>query len=145
MRQLRNIRTFESLEIRDYRLLWLGQLTASLGQWMDQTSRSWLIYRLTGSALQLGMVSAVRGAPILLFGVMAGVFADRYGRKAQLIIAQSVNAILNLILATLIFTGHIQVWHIYVTAFLAGTVQEYRPFRCRHGRLSSMTWSEANI
>lgn len=126
MRLLRNIHTFESLGLRDYRLLWLGQLTTSVAQWMDQTSRSWLIYSLTGSALQLGMVSAVRGAPLFIFGVVAGTVADRYGRKAQLIIAQTVNAFLNITLATLILTGRIEVWHIYVTGFLAGTVQAFQ-------------------
>ncbi len=126
MRQIWNIHTFESLRLRDYRLLWLGQMSTSLGQWMDQTARSWLIYSLTGSPLQLGLASAVRGLPILLFGIVAGVVADRYGRKRQLIIAQNVNAILNVILATLILTGRIQVWHVYVTAFLAGTVQAFQ-------------------
>ena len=126
MRQVRNIPTFESLGLRDYRLLWLGQVTTSLGQWMDQTARSWLIYSITDSPLQLGLVSMARGLPLLLFGVAAGVVADRYGRKAQLIIAQVVNAILSLILATLILTGRIQVWHIYVTAFFAGTVQSFQ-------------------
>jgi len=97
-----------------------------MGQWMDQTARSWLIYTMTDSPLQLGMIGAVRGVPILFFGVIAGVAADRYGRKAQLIIAQTVNAFLNVILATLILTGNIQVWHIYVTGFLAGTVQAFQ-------------------
>jgi MFS family permease len=126
MRLVQNIRTFESLGLRDYRLLWLGQVSTSLGQWTDQTARSWLIYRLTGSPLQLGLISAARGLPILLFGVVAGVVADRYGRKGQLIVAQVVNAILNVILATLILMGRIQVWHIYVTGFLAGTVQAFQ-------------------
>jgi MFS family permease len=97
-----------------------------MGQWMDQIARSWLIYKLTGSEFQLGLIGAVRGLPLLVFGVLAGVVADRYGRKAQLIIAQVVNAILNVILATLVLTGHIQVWHIYVTGFLAGTVQAFQ-------------------
>ena len=56
--------------------------------------------------------------PVLFFGVLAGVVADHYSRKAQLIIAQVVNAILNFILATLILTGGIQTWHVYVTDFL---------------------------
>jgi MFS family permease len=126
MRVFSKINTFESLSIRDYRLLWLGQLTTSMGQWMDQTARSWLIYSLTGSAFQLGLVGAIRGIPLLAFGVVAGVVADRYGRKAQLIIAQVVNAILNIILATLIFTGHVQVWQVYITGFLNGTVQAFQ-------------------
>jgi MFS family permease len=124
--KIKNIRTFESLTLRDYRLLWLGQMTTSMGQWMDQTARSWLIYQMTGSALQLGAISAVRGAPFLIFGIPAGVIADRYDRKTQLIVAQTVNAILNVILATLILTKHIQVWHVYVTGFLTGTVQTFQ-------------------
>src|SRR5512141_442536 len=105
MKFLRNIHTFESLSLRDYRLLWMGQVSTSMGQWMDQTARSWLIYQMTNSPFQLGLVSAVRGFPLLLFGIVAGVVADRYGRKPQLIISQVVNAILNAVLATLILTG----------------------------------------
>jgi MFS family permease len=126
MKFFNNIRTFESLSIRDYRLLWFGQAGTSMGMWMDQTARSWLIYSLTGSPLQLGLSAAVRGLPMLFFGVIAGVVADRYGRKKQLIIAQVVNAIVNAFLATLILTGHIQPWHIYVTGFLNGTVQAFQ-------------------
>ncbi len=124
--RLGRLNTFESLKLRDYRLLWLGQLTTSMGQWMDQTARSWLIYTLTGSPLQLGLSSATRGIPLLLFGVIAGVVADRYGRKAQLIISQVVNAIINVVLATLIFTGRIEPWHVYLSGFLAGTVQAFQ-------------------
>lgn len=123
---LRNVSTFESLRLRDYRLLWMGQLTTAAGQWMDQISRSWLIYKLTGSPLQLGLVGALKGIPLLFFGVLAGVVADRYGRKAQLIIAQVVNLILNVILGVLIMTSNIQPWHIYVTSILAGTVQAFQ-------------------
>lgn len=124
--RLARIRTFESLRFRDYRLLWLGQGGTSMGQWMDQVARSWLIYQITGSPLQLGAVSAMRAIPMLFFGVIAGVVADRYGRKAQLVISQVTNIFLNLILATLVLTGQIQPWHVYVTAFFAGTVQAFQ-------------------
>ncbi len=93
---------------------------------MDQTARSWLVYSLTHSALHLGLVNAVRGVPLLLFGIVAGVLADRYGRKAQLVISQVANAVLNIILASLILTGRIEVWHIYATGFLAGVVQAFQ-------------------
>ena len=124
--RLTNLSTFESLHIRDYRLLWLGQVGTSMGQWMDQVTRGWLIYSMTGSAVQLGIAAAARGIPLLLFGVLAGAVADRYGRKRQLIIAQSTNAVLNVILATLVLTNHVQPWHIYVTGFLAGTAQAFQ-------------------
>ncbi len=123
---LGRLHTFDSLKVRDYRLLWLGQVFTSMGQWMDQVSRGWLIFQLTGSPLQLGLATAARGLPILVFGVVAGALADRSGRKLQLIVAQTVNGILNLILATLVITHHVQPWHVYVTGILAGTVQAFQ-------------------
>ena len=99
---LSRIHTFDSLSIRDYRLLWLGQLDTSLGQWMDSITRGYLIYHITSSPLQLGLAAAMRGIPLFLFGIVAGALADRSGRKAQLIVAQVTNAVLNLILATLV-------------------------------------------
>jgi MFS family permease len=123
---LSRIHTFDSLSIRDYRLLWLGQLDTSLGQWMDNISRGYLIYHITSSPLQLGLAAAMRGIPLFLFGIVAGALADRSGRKTQLIVAQVTNAVLNLILATLVLTNRVQPWHVYVTAFLAGTVQAFQ-------------------
>ena len=125
-RLLSKIHTFDSLGIRDFRLLWLGQVDTSLGQWMDNISRTYLIYHITNSPLQLGLVAAARGIPLFLFGIIAGALADRSGRKTQLIIAQVTNAILNFILATLVLTNRVQPWHVYVTAFLVGTVQAFQ-------------------
>lgn len=126
VRTLRRLRTFDSLGIRDYRLLWLGQVSTSMGQWMDQVTRGWLMYQLTGSAADLGFVTAARGLPLLFFGVIAGALADRSGQKIQLVVAQVTNAVLNVILATPVLTGTVQPWHLYVTALLAGTVQAFQ-------------------
>ncbi|MBI2934380.1 MAG: MFS transporter, partial [Chloroflexi bacterium] len=123
---LRTIRTFESLGIQGFRYLWLGQVSTGMGQWMDQVSRTWLIYSMTHSPMQLGLVSAARGVPMLFLGVIAGVAADRYGRKTQLIVAQAVNAFLNLLLAVMVVTGTVELWHIYVTAVMAGTVHAFQ-------------------
>src|SRR6476646_6671303 len=117
------IHTFDSLSIRDYRLLWLGQVDTSLGQWMDSITRGYLIYHITSSPLQLGLAAAMRGIPLFLFGILAGAVADRSGRKAQLIIAQVTNCVLNLILATLVLMNRVEHWHVYLTGFLVGTVQ----------------------
>jgi MFS family permease len=124
--RLSQVRTFESLAFRDYRLLWLGLTGTSMGHWMDQIARSWLIYELTDSALLLGAVGAMRAVPMLLFGVVAGVVADRYGCKLQLIVAQLTNVVLNLGLAILVTTGLIEPWHVLLGAFLAGTVHAFQ-------------------
>jgi MFS transporter, DHA1 family, staphyloferrin A biosynthesis exporter len=118
--------TFASLRSRDYRLLWLAQLSTSMGQWMDQMTRGWLMYEITGSALQLGLATALRGLPLLFFGILAGAVADRSNRKSQLIVAQVTNAILNVMLATLVLLHRVQPWHVYVTGFFAGTVQAFQ-------------------
>jgi len=120
------IHTFDSLSIRDYRLLWLGQVDTSLGQWMDSITRGYLIYHITSSPLQLGLAAAMRGIPLFLFGILAGAVADRSGRKAQLIIAQVTNCVLNLILATLVLMNRVEPWHVYLTGFLVGTVQAFQ-------------------
>jgi MFS family permease len=121
-----NSHTFASLRLRDYRLLWLGQISTSMGQWMDQVTRGWLIYQITGSALQLGLATALRGLPLLFFGIIAGALADRSGRKAQLIIAQVTNALFNVLLATLVLLQRVEPWHVYVTGFLVGTAQAFQ-------------------
>jgi MFS family permease len=93
---------------------------------MDQVTRGYLIFQITGSPFQTGLATATRGLPLLLFGVIAGAVADRSGRKLQLVIAQVTNALLNVLLATLVVTRQVHPWHIYVSGFLAGTVQAFQ-------------------
>jgi MFS family permease len=119
------LRAFEALRHREYRLLWYGQVFASMGTWMDQVTRGWLIYELTNSALQLGMVRGIQAIPFLLLSPIAGSTADRYSRKFQVVGAQFANAFLYAITAVLIFTALIEPWHVYVTAFLMACVQVF--------------------
>jgi MFS family permease len=93
---------------------------------MDMVTRGWLIYTLTGSALLLGAIWATRGLPLLLLTLIGGVAADRFDRKRQLILAQNVNAILNCILAVLVLTGLVEVWHVFVTAFFSGAAVAFQ-------------------
>src|SRR5437867_10288888 len=93
---------------------------------MDQVARGWLMYELTNSPLELGLVNTVRAVPLLFFSVIAGGLIDRYGHKIQLVLAQTINAILNLILAVLVLTGHVAPWHVYVTGFFAGIVMAFQ-------------------
>src|SRR3989337_993293 len=95
---------FISLRFRNYRLLWLGQFSTSMGMWMDNVARGWLMYELTGSPLMLGLTGAAKAAPMLFFGLLAGVMADRYGKKHQLMVSQASNGLVNLLLALLLVT-----------------------------------------
>src|SRR2546426_12311159 len=80
--------TFVSLHLRDYRLLWLGQLSTNMGPWMDQGTRGGLMYQITGSALQLGFATALRGLALLFFGILPRASAERANRQTPLIPAQ---------------------------------------------------------
>jgi MFS family permease len=116
---------FEALRHGEYRLLWYGQVFASMGTWMDQVTRGWLIYELTNSALQLGLVRGIQAIPFLLLSPIAGSTADRYSRKMQVVGSQFANGFLYAVTAALIFTSLIRPWHVYVTAFLMACVQVF--------------------
>lgn len=120
------LRAFEALRYREYRLIWYGQLFASMGTWMDEVTRGWLIYQLTDSAVQLGLVRGVQAIPFLLLSPLAGSAADRYSRRTQLLVAQAANALIFAATALLVFTGQIRPWHVYVTAFLMAVVQVFQ-------------------
>jgi MFS family permease len=92
---------------------------------MDQVTRGWLIYELTDSALQLGLVRGVQAIPFLLLSPVAGSVADRYSRKIQVVLTQIANGLLYAVTALLIFTGEIRPWHVYVTAVLMAIVQVF--------------------
>ncbi len=94
--------------------------------WMDQVTRGWLIYELTDSTVQLGLVRGVQALPILLLSPIAGSAADRYSRKMQILIAQIADGTMFAALALLIVTGTIEPWHVYVTAFGMAIVQTFQ-------------------
>jgi MFS family permease len=118
-------RAVEVLRYREFRLLWLGHSFASMAFWMDQVSRGWLIYELTDSALQLGMIRGVQAIPTLLLSPVAGSAADRFSRKKQILIAQIVDGLMFAALTMLIFTGAIRPWHVYVSAFVMAIDQTF--------------------
>ncbi|MGH7793816.1 MAG: MFS transporter [Candidatus Binatia bacterium] len=123
---LTQLRALTSLQYRDYRLLWFGHIFTSMAFWMDQVSRGWLIYELTDSTVQLGLVRGVQAIPILLLSPIAGSAADRYSRRTQILVAQIIDGVMFALLAILIFTGQIQPWHVYVTAFAMACVQTFQ-------------------
>ena len=120
------LKIFEALRHSEYRLLWIGNVFSSMATWMDQVTRGWLIYELTNSSFQLGLVRGVQALPILLLSPIAGSTADRYSRKSQVMVALVVDALMYGLLAVLIFARSIEPWHVYVTAVLMASVWTFQ-------------------
>lgn len=114
------LRTFSALRQRNYRLYFFGQLVSLLGTSMQTIGQAWLVLQLTHSAFQLGVVGALQLTPTLLFSLGAGVLADRWPKRRVLLCTQTAAALQAFILWLLVATGAIQVWQIYVLAFLLG-------------------------
>lgn len=113
---------FRALKHRNFRLFFGGQSISLVGTWMQRTAMSWLIYRLTGSTVLLGTVVFADQIPTFFLSPLAGVFVDRWNRHRVLVITQILSLIQALVVALLILTDTIAVWHIIVLSLLLGTV-----------------------
>jgi MFS family permease len=112
--------TFRALSYPSFRYLWAGQLGSSAANWMEQVMRPLLVLELTDSAFQVGLVLLMRMIPQLFFGLLAGVIADRYDKRRILMACQTTALLTHLTLALLLLTGHLEMWHVYVTAMIIG-------------------------
>jgi MFS family permease len=117
--------TLRALRHRNFQLFFGGQLISLIGTWMQSVAQSWLVYRLTGSALLLGSVGFASQIPVFLVAPIGGIVADRYNRHRVVIGSQIASMVLAFILAALTLTGLIQVWHIFVLASLLGVVNAF--------------------
>ena len=97
-----------------------------MATWMDSIARGWLMYELTHSSVQLGLVRGVQAIPTLLLSPIAGSAADLYSRRTQILIGQIVDVLLFGWVALMIVTGHIQPWIVYVTSIGLATVQAFQ-------------------
>ncbi|MEU2657668.1 MFS transporter [Streptomyces sp. NPDC007325] len=114
--------TFSSLSIRNYRLFFTGAIVSNTGTWMARITQDWLVLSLTGSAAAVGITTALQFLPMLLFGLYGGVIADRYPKRRLLLVSQAALGLCGLALAALTLSGQVQVWHVYLIAFLLGMV-----------------------
>jgi MFS family permease len=110
---------------RNYRLFFSGQFISLTGTWMQTVAQAWLVYRLTGSAILLGLVGFSGQFPVFLFVTFGGTVADRQSRHRILIITQTASMLLALCLAALTLTHHVQVWHVFALAALLGLVNAF--------------------
>ncbi len=114
-----------ALRHRNFQLFFGGQLISLTGTWMQMVAQSWLVYRLTGSALLLGTVGFAGQIPVFLLAAAGGTVADRHNRHRVVIAAQASAMLLALVLAGLTLTGRVQVWQIVLLAALLGVVNAF--------------------
>jgi MFS family permease len=113
---------FRALRHRDFRVYWIGQWLSVNGTWMQTTAQAWLVYRLTGSPLVLGLLLLARFGPSLVATPIAGVVIDRFPRRKLVLLTQSASLVLASLMALLTISGTVQVWQVLVLAFLQGIV-----------------------
>jgi predicted MFS family arabinose efflux permease len=118
-------RVFKGFQYRDFRIMWIGACTSSIGTWMQIMAQSWLVFELSKSSFFLGLDSFLGGIPIVLFSLVGGVFADRKSRQKLLLGSQAVQLTCAFLLATLFATGLVHVWHILMLSFVVGTAQSF--------------------
>src|SRR5271156_132368 len=114
-----------ALRHRNFQLFFSGQLISLIGTWMQSVAQSWLVYRLTGSALLLGAVGFASQVPVFLFAPLGGIAADRFNRRHIVIATQTAAMVLAAILAALTLFHKVQVWHVFVLASLLGIVNAF--------------------
>jgi len=121
-------RVFKAFHYRDFRILWIGACTSTIGTWMQEVAQNWLVLSLTNSPFLLGLDQFLGDIPIFLFSLWGGVLADRIDRRYILIGSQVVQMLSAATLAILIWTGHIQkdtIWVVLTLSFVVGTAQSF--------------------
>ncbi len=121
---------FRAFSYRDFRLLWLGACTSSIGTWMQSTAQSWLIYDLSNRSEYLGLDRFLGEIPIVLLSLFGGVLADRINRRHILLGSQVLQMTCAVILTGLLLTGVISkqtpvVWPILILSFFVGIAQAF--------------------
>ena len=117
--------TFRALRHRNFQLFFGGQFISLIGTWMQTIAQTWLVYRLTGSSLLLGVVGFSSQIPIFLLAPVGGLVADRWNRQKVVIATQSTSMILAFMLAGLALAHSLTVWEIVVLAAGLGVVNAF--------------------
>src|SRR5512146_1965094 len=104
--------SWRALRHRNFRLYFGGQTISLIGTWMTRIATSWLVYKLTGSALLLGLVGFAGQIPSFLLAPFAGVLVDRWNRHRLLVATQVLAMVQSIAMAILALTGWIEIWHV---------------------------------
>jgi MFS family permease len=115
-------RSFDSLQVPNYRRYFWGQIVSLSGNWMQTVAEIWLVLSLTGSGVAVGLTTALQFLPMLLFGAWGGLLADRFSKRRLLIVTQTVMALPALALFAVSATGVVTVAMVYAAVFARGAV-----------------------
>jgi MFS family permease len=118
-------RALAAFTYRDFRILWFGAFTSTVGTWMQKVAQSWLIFEITRSSFYLGLDDFLGQLPILLLTLVGGVVADRHDRRQLLIGSQYVQMATAFTLAVLVLADQVRIWHILALSFTAGLAQAF--------------------
>ena len=116
-------RVFRALQYRDFRLMWLGACTSTIGTFVQQFAQSWLVLDITKDPFYLGLDLFLGMTPIMLFSLVGGVFADRFDRRKLLLTSQYIQMTCAFILTVLFYTHTVRIWHILTLSFFVGCGQ----------------------
>ena len=116
-----------ALTYRDFRVLWFGAFTSTIGTWMQKVAQNWLVLTITGSssAFFLGLDSFLGELPILLFTLIGGVVADRRDRRQLLLASQYVQMTAAFTLAALVYFDVVRIWHVLALSVMTGLAQAF--------------------
>ncbi|WP_082481288.1 MULTISPECIES: MFS transporter [unclassified Aeromicrobium] len=112
--------TFRALHVRNFRVYAAGAIVSNIGTWMQRVAQDWLVLQLTSSGTALGITTGLQFLPALLLSPVAGVVADRFPKRTVLRCTQVAMAIPAAVLGVLAITGAVEVWHVYLLAFVFG-------------------------
>jgi predicted MFS family arabinose efflux permease len=118
-------RVFKAFQYRDFRVLWIGACTSSIGTWMQNIAQAWLVFEISKSPFLLGLDAFLGNIPIFLFSLIGGVIADRMDRRHLLVGSQFVQMGSAFLLTILIYFQWIHVWHILALSFITGIAQSF--------------------
>lgn len=114
-----------ALKHRNYQLFFSGQLISLVGTWMQSVAQSWLVYRLTGSSVLLGLVGFSAQIPVFLLAPIGGAIADRHNRHRIIIATQTAALVLAFVLAFVTLSGRVHIWHIFVLSSMLGVINAF--------------------
>lgn len=115
----------ETLKNRDFTLLWIGQLGSEIGNGAVQLALPWLVLQITGSAFQLGLAYFIQFIPMLMFGIIGGVFVDRWDRRMTMVVVDALRAIAFLSVGIIYYLDGLLIEHLYLVIFLEASLANF--------------------